>query len=89
MERLDTSGVSRRDFLALATAGAAAAAGAVALGLPNVAVAAPSGKLAFLTAYYRNEYNTIADKAFEFVESDGGFAGPLQERRRRRGAERR
>ena len=46
LERLDTTGVSRRDFLALASAGAAAAAGASALGLPNVAVAAPSGKLA-------------------------------------------
>jgi hypothetical protein len=65
LERLDTTGVSRRDFLALASAGAAAAAGASALGLPNVAVAAPSGKLAFLTAYYRNEYNAIADKAFD------------------------
>ena len=87
MERLDTGGVSRRDFLALASAGAAAAAGAAALGLPNVAVAAPSGKLAFLTAYYRNEYNAIADKAFDaatkalgisYTVLDGNFDSQLQ-----------
>jgi len=87
LDRLDTQGVSRRDFLALASAGAAAAAGAAALGLPNVAVAAPSGKLAFLTAYYRNEYNTIADKAFAdatkafdipYVVLDGNFDSQLQ-----------
>lgn len=87
MDRLDTSGVSRREFLALATAGASAAAGAASLGLPNVAVAAPSGKLAFLTAYYRNEYNTIADKAFHaaatafgigYTVLDGNFDSQLQ-----------
>jgi ABC-type sugar transport system substrate-binding protein len=87
LERLDTTGVSRRDFLALASAGAAAAAGASALGLPNVAVAAPSGKLAFLTAYYRNEYNAIADKAFDaasrafgvsYTVLDGNFDSQLQ-----------
>lgn len=87
MDRLDTKGVSRRDFLALATAGASAAAGAASLGLPNVAVAAPSGKLAFLTAYYRNEYNTIADKAFQaaakafginYTVLDGNFDSELQ-----------
>ncbi len=87
LERLDTTGVSRRDFLALASAGAAAAAGASALGLPNVAVAAPSGKLALLTAYYRNEYNAIADKAFNsaskafgvsYTVLDGNFDSQLQ-----------
>lgn len=87
MDRLDTHGVSRRDFLALASAGVAAAAGAAALGLPNVAVAAPSGKLAFLTAYYKNEYNTIADKSFgaaaaafglPYAVLDGNFDAQLQ-----------
>ncbi len=87
MERLDTHGVSRREFLELASAGAAAAAGAGALGLPAVAVAAPSGKLAFLTAYYRNEYNLIADKAFAaateafgigYTVLDGNFDSQLQ-----------
>lgn len=87
LERLDTHGVSRRDFLTLASAGAAATVGAAMLGLPSVAVAAPSGKLAFLTAYYRNEYNTIADKAFaaaakafdiSYTALDGNFDSQLQ-----------
>ncbi|MDQ0475298.1 sugar ABC transporter substrate-binding protein [Labrys wisconsinensis] len=75
MDRLDTHGVSRRDFLALASAGAAASAAAMAMGLPSVAVAAPSGKLAFLTAFYRNEYNIILDKAFAEATADLGFGG--------------
>lgn len=87
MERLDTHGVSRRDFLSLASAGVVAAATASAYGLPTAAVAAPSGKLAFLTAFYRNEYNQIADKAFEsatkpfglnYVVLDGQFDSQLQ-----------
>jgi ABC-type sugar transport system substrate-binding protein len=87
LDRLDTTDVSRRDFLSLATAGVAAAAGAAALGLPNVAVADPSGKLAFLTAYYKNEYNTIADKSFgaaaaayklPYTVLDGNFDAQLQ-----------
>ncbi len=73
MDRLDTHGVSRRDFLSLASAGAAAAAGAAAMGFPAAAVAAPDGKLAFLTAYYRNEYNVILDKAFADATKDLGF----------------
>lgn len=87
MERLDTHGVSRRQFLALASAGAAAAAAAGSLGLPSVAVADPTGRLGFLTAFYRNEYNLIADKAFEratksfglsYVAVDGQFDSQLQ-----------
>ncbi len=34
MDRLDTTGVSRRDFLALASAGAAASVAAATMGLP-------------------------------------------------------
>jgi ABC-type sugar transport system substrate-binding protein len=74
MDRLDASGVSRRDFLALASAGAVASAAAASLGLPSVAVASPDGKLAFLTAFYRNEYNIILDKAFGDATKDLGFA---------------
>jgi hypothetical protein len=48
MERLDTQGLSRRQFLSLASAGIAAGAAASALGIPNVAVADPSGKIAYL-----------------------------------------
>ncbi|MDQ0391343.1 sugar ABC transporter substrate-binding protein [Labrys monachus] len=75
MDRLDTTGVSRRDFLALASAGAAAAVAAATMGLPSVAVASPDGKLAFLTAFYRNEYNVILDKAFADATKDLGFGG--------------
>ncbi len=65
MDRLDTSGVSRRDFLSLASAGAIAAATAsFTLGGPATAVAAPSGKLAYLS-FNVNEYNAQADKAFK------------------------
>jgi ABC-type sugar transport system substrate-binding protein len=65
MERLDTHGVSRRDFLALASAGAAAGAAAGALGLPSVAVAAPEGKLAYLAWTTRVEYMVQAGKAID------------------------
>ena len=75
MDQLDTRGLSRRDFLALASAGAAASVAAAAMGLPGVAVAAPSGKLAFLTAFYRNEYNIILDKAFADATKELGFGG--------------
>ena len=59
----------------------------MAMGLPSVALADPSGKLAFLTAFYRNEYNAIADKAFaaateafglDYVVLDGRFDSDLQ-----------
>jgi ABC-type sugar transport system substrate-binding protein len=65
LERLDTQGVSRRDFLALASAGAAAGAAAGALGLPSVAVAAPEGKLAYLAWTTRVEYMVQAGKAID------------------------
>lgn len=87
MDRLDTRGLSRRDFLALASAGAVLGAFGATMGLPNVALADPSGKLAFLTAFYRNEYNLIADKAFEnatrtfglpYTVVDGQFDSQLQ-----------
>ncbi|MDR3516619.1 MAG: sugar ABC transporter substrate-binding protein [Azospirillaceae bacterium] len=87
MDRLDTRGVSRRDFLALASAGVVAGAAAAACGIPVSAVAAESGKLAFLTAFYRNEYNLILDKAFasatralglSYTALDGQFDSQLQ-----------
>ena len=65
MERLDTHGVSRRDFLAMASAGAAASAFAAAAGMPNVALASGNGKLAFISAFMSNEYNQILNGAFE------------------------
>ena len=48
MSELDTHGISRRDFLKLASAGAVASATAMSLGLPSVAVADPTGKMAHL-----------------------------------------
>ncbi|MBS7538800.1 sugar ABC transporter substrate-binding protein [Ancylobacter lacus] len=74
MGRLDTHGVSRRDFLALASAGVAASTWAATMGLPSVAVAAPNGKLAFLSAFLANEYNVILNKAFEKATGDLGFS---------------
>lgn len=87
MERLDTHGVSRRDFLAMASAGAAASAFAAAAGLPNVAVASPNGRLAFISAFMSNEYNQILNGAFEaatraldfsYIGLDSQFDGERQ-----------
>ncbi|WP_183077558.1 sugar ABC transporter substrate-binding protein [Paenirhodobacter hankyongi] len=74
MERLDTHGVSRRDFLAMVSAGAAATTFAAAAGLPRVAVAAPNGKLAFISAFMSNEYNQILNGAFEAATQELGFS---------------
>ncbi len=74
MDRLDTHGVSRRDFLAMASAGAAASAFAAAAGLPQIAVASPNGKLAFISAFMSNEYNQILNGAFEAATKDLGFS---------------
>jgi ABC-type sugar transport system substrate-binding protein len=61
MERLDLHGVSRRDFLALASASAVATATAWSLGRPGVAVAAPNGKIAHLAMTFQLEYVVNAD----------------------------
>jgi ABC-type sugar transport system substrate-binding protein len=65
MDRLDSRGVSRRDFLSIASAGVVASAGAAALGLPSVAVADPSGKLAYLAWTTRVEYMVQAGRAID------------------------
>lgn len=65
MDRLDTRGVSRRDFLALASAGLSASVAATALGLPSVAVADPSGKIAYLAWSASTEYNQLVSKGAE------------------------
>lgn len=73
LDRLDTHGVSRRDFLTLASAGAVAAATAsLTLGFPSAAVAAPSGKLAYLS-FNVNEYNVQTDKAFQAASREFGL----------------
>jgi ABC-type sugar transport system substrate-binding protein len=61
MMELDTHGVSRRDFLRIASAGAVASVTAMSLGIPGVAVAAPGGKMAHLLMTLRLEYCANAD----------------------------
>lgn len=65
LDRLDTQFVSRRDFLSLASAGVAATAAGTAIGRPAVAVADPSGKLAYLAWTTRVEYLVQASKAIK------------------------
>lgn len=61
MERLDTHGVSRREFLQSATVGALAAATAYSYGLPGVAVAQEGGKMGHLIMGLALEYCANAD----------------------------
>jgi len=61
MTGLDTHGISRREFLQLASASAVASAAAMTLGIPSVAVAAPTGKMAHLIMTLRLEYCANAD----------------------------
>ncbi|MBX6322209.1 MAG: substrate-binding domain-containing protein [Rhodospirillaceae bacterium] len=61
MERLDTHGVSRREFLQTATVGALAAATAYGCGFPAVAVAQEGGKLGHLMMSLTLEYVVNAD----------------------------
>jgi ABC-type sugar transport system substrate-binding protein len=73
MDHLDTHGISRREFLSFASASAAATAAAVALGLPSVAVADPSGKLAYLTGFLRNEWNQLVAAGATQAAKDFGL----------------
>ncbi len=73
LDRLDTRGVSRRDFLALASAGVAAGAVAGSLGGSSVAVADPSGKLAYLAWTSRIEFMIQASKATEAAAAAFGL----------------
>jgi ABC-type sugar transport system substrate-binding protein len=61
MSELDTHGISRRDFLKLASAGAVVSAAAISLGMPSVAVADPTSKMAHLIMTLRLEYCANAD----------------------------
>jgi ABC-type sugar transport system substrate-binding protein len=62
MGRLDTHGVSRREFLKFMSASAAVSGGAAAMGYPSIAVADSDTGLAYLTAFMRNEWNQLMDK---------------------------
>jgi ABC-type sugar transport system substrate-binding protein len=70
LDRLDARGVSRRDFLALATAGTVAGTAAASLGYGGTAVASPSGKLAYLAWTSRVEYMVQASKATKAAATD-------------------
>lgn len=60
MEKLDTHGVSRREFLQIATYSAIAGASATAMNIPGIAVAASNGKMAHLMMTMRMEYTNNA-----------------------------
>ena len=61
MGELDLTGVSRREFLALASIGALASVSVAGLGWPGVALADSSGKMAHLIMTLRLEYCSNAD----------------------------
>lgn len=61
MGELDVHGVSRREFLALASYGAIASVTAAALGMPAVAAADAGGRIAHLVMTQRLEYCVNAD----------------------------
>lgn len=61
MDAAGLSGVSRREFLAFSTASVAALTTASALGLPGIAIASESGKMAHLMMTLRLEYVVNAD----------------------------
>lgn len=61
MDAAGCSGMSRRDFLAFTSASIAAAAGAAQMGLPGVAIASETHKMAHLMMTLRLEYVANAD----------------------------
>ena len=65
LARLDTRGVSRRDFGRLVTAGVAMGAAARAIGLPTAAIADPSGKIAYMYFSSRLQYCLTVKKSVE------------------------
>lgn len=80
MGRLDLHGVSRRQFLAFASASAVASATGLSLGFPAVALADTSGKMAHLMMTMQMEYTNNANKGalgaakafgFDFASFDG------------------
>ena len=68
LDRLDTRGVSRRDFVRLVTGGVAAGMAAEALGMPASAYAAENGKIAYMyfsatLQYCRTVSKSVQDTA--------------------------
>jgi ribose transport system substrate-binding protein len=87
MGRLDTHGVSRREFLSLASASAIAGATAASFGIPFAAVASGNGKMAHLMMTMRMEYTNNAQTGAEgaanafglsITSADGNFDSEQQ-----------
>ena len=74
MDALDCHGVSRRQFLSLASYGAVAAATAASFGIPAVAIADESGKIAHLVMTKRLEYCVNADAGAHQSAHDLGMS---------------
>lgn len=73
LDRLDTRGVSRREFAQLMMAGAAAGAMASSFGWPTAAVASPNGKLAYMYFSSRLQYCLTVSKAVEHTTEALGW----------------
>lgn len=65
LDRLDTRGVSRRDFTKLVSAGFAAGVAAEAMGVPVSAYAAENGKIAYLYFSATLEYCRTVSKSVQ------------------------
>jgi ABC-type sugar transport system substrate-binding protein len=87
MARLDLHGVSRREFLAFASAGAIASATGLSLGFPGVALAQANGKLAHIMMTMAMDYTVNADSGakgaaealgVEITSVDGQFDSERQ-----------
>lgn len=74
LDRLDTQGVSRRDFVKFMSAAAGAGAGASTAGLPSMALADAGGKLAYLSGYMINEWNQQVASSAAQAAKDFGFS---------------
>jgi ABC-type sugar transport system substrate-binding protein len=87
MDRLDMHGVSRREFLAFASASAIASASGLSLGFPAVALAQTGGKMAHLMMTMAMDYTVNADSGahgaaealgLEITSVDGQFDSERQ-----------
>ncbi len=87
MERLDTHGVSRREFLSIASASAVFGATAASFGIPAIAVADTKGKMAHLMMTMRMEYTNNAQSGaagaaeafgWSITSADGNFDSEQQ-----------
>jgi ABC-type sugar transport system substrate-binding protein len=72
LDKLNTKGVTRREFTALLTAGTALGLAAESFGVPSVAVAAPSGKIAYMYFSSRLAYcRTVSQAVKDYSDALG------------------